>query len=650
MRVYAFEFPAAYSVLDFTTVRKQEKTPRDNFLQQARGRRQLFSENTTIFFIFSKDETRVRRIIERVRTRTKSQAPRRREKHMKFVINPVLAICLVATLTIASSANAENPLVRRDDRTVFAVGLKDVGASSTSLTIPAVVDEIVANAFDGFDQLEKVYIGDGVKKIESGAFAKCAKLADVYLYESVRSIADDAFPKSATIYGASGSFAEKWAAKNKIAFKRLSTAALTKAFPDAKDETPGALLFSRDRSGVEILCATGRKSLSGALAVPKTIVDAPVVKLGDEAFADSHGLVSITLPEELNSIGAAAFSRCYALKSIALPSGIKTIENETFQGCVNLTSIELPDQLTSIGVRAFYDCAALPSLQLPSGLKEINDAAFGHCYALASLELPAALETLGSRSFASNICLVVAPESSAAAQAAKGGYKYATNVLNVDDVPGVRSIFWRDTNMGVEIDGVETLETFDGKLKGLPETISGRPVVSVGDSAFAENETLKEVELPQSVKTIGAAAFKGCSELVSVQFPASLRSIGKEAFSDCQTLETPSFPDDLEWIGPKAFADCGRFESIRLPYKLSLLGEEAFWSCDNLSSVAFPYNLKIIGARAFAYCDKLDIVDLPGGIASIGPEAFSATIKMKVGPGSVAEKWAKENKVSFETY
>ena len=83
---------------------------------------------------------------------------------------------------------------------------------------------------------------------------------------------------------------------------------------------------------------------------------------------------------------------------------------------------------------------------------------------------------------------------------------------------------------------------------------------------------------------------------------------------------------------------------------MSLLGEEAFWSCDNLSSVAFPYNLKIIGARAFAYCDKLDIVDLPGGIASIGPEAFSATIKMKVGPGSVAEKWAKENKVSFETY
>ena len=562
----------------------------------------------------------------------------------------VLAVAFVATLAISSSANAESPLVRRDDRAVFAVGLKDVAASTTTLTIPAVADEIVVNAFDEFNKLETVYIGDGVKKIASGAFAKCSKLADVYLCASVQSIADDAFPKGATLHGASGSFAEKWAAENQIAFERLSTNALTKAFPDVKDETPGALLFSRDKSGVEILYATGRKRLSGDLVIPKTIAGAPVVKLGAEVFADSQGLVSVTFPEGLNSIGAAAFSRCYALKSISLPTGIKTIENETFQGCVNLTSIELPDQLASIGVRAFYDCAALPSIQLPSGLKEINDAAFGHCYALASLKLPDALETLGSRSFASNICLIVAPKSSAAAQAAKGSYKYATNVLAVDDVPGVRSIFWRETNLGVEINGVETTETYNGKLSKLPETISGRPVVGVGESAFAEDTTLKEIEFPQTVKTIGAAAFKGCSELVSVQFSKDLRSIGKEAFSDCQALETPALPDDLEWIGPKAFADCGRFESIRLPYKLSLLGEEAFWSCDNLSNVVFPYNLKLVGARAFAHCDKLEFADLPGGIASIGPEAFPATIRMKVGEGSVAEKWAKENGVSYETY
>ena len=566
---------------------------------------------------------------------------------MKIVAKLFLAIAFIVALT--TSSNAEDPLVRRDDRTIYAVGLKSA-AETTTLTVPAVVDEIVADAFKGFDKLETVYVGDGVKKVASGAFAKCAKLTDVYLFESVQEIADDAFPKGATLYGASGSFAETWAGEHRIAFKRLSAVALKKAFPDVKDEAPGALLFSRDKSGIEILSATGRKRLSGDLVVPKTIDGAPVVRLGDAAFAESSKIDSATLPEGLKSIGADAFSRCYALKSIALPKGIKTIENETFQGCVNLTSIELPEQLTSIGVRAFYDCAALPSLELPSGLKEINDAAFGHCYALSSLKLPDALETLGSRSFASNICLIVAPESSAAAQAAKGNYKYATDVLGVDDVPGVRSIFWRATNLGVEIDGVETTETFDGKLTALPEKISGRPVVSVGDSAFAENAALKEVALPQSVKTIGASAFKECSELASVQFPRGLRSIGKEAFSDCQLLETPSFPDDLEWIGPKAFADCGQFESIRLPYKLTLLGEEAFWSCDNLSSVVFPYNLKVVGARAFAYCDKLESVELPGGLASIGPEAFPATIKMKVGAGSVGEKWAKENEISYETF
>lgn len=574
--------------------------------------------------------------------------------------------------TVAPATNVDGKLIRVANRTILAAGLPSVAASTKSLSIPAVVDEIADSAFDEFINLESVYLENGVKKIGAAAFSKCANLKDVYISESVESIADDAIPETASISGVSGSYAQKWASERKIAFQEFSPADLKKAFPATPDETPGAILFSRDKTEIEILRATGLKRLAGQVVIPEKIGGSAVVKLGDDAFADAPKMVAVVLPNGLKTIGARAFAgcraltsaalpssvetigagafcRCYALKSLQLPTGIKTIENETFQGCVNLTSLKLSDQLTSIGVRAFYDCAALPALQLPENLKIIADAAFGHCYALSSLKLPDALETLGSRSFASNICLVVTPKSSAEAQAVKGNYKYATGVFEVDDDPGIRCVFWRETPKGIEINGVETTEKFDGTLTP-PTTISNLPVVSVGDSAFVENTSLKEITLPPTVRTIGAAAFKGCSELASIRLSRDLRSIGKEAFADCQLLETPEFPDDMEWIGPKAFANCGQFDEIRLPYKLNLIGEEAFWSCDNLARVAFPYNLKVIGARAFAYCDKLKEVELLGGVVSVGPEAFPTTIRLKGLAGGAVEKWAKENNAHFEAF
>ena len=573
---------------------------------------------------------------------------------------------------IGASQTGENALVRRDDRVVLAAGLPSVADSTTSLTIPGVVGEIGKGAFEEFVKLETLYLEDGVKKIGAAAFVKSENLKDVYLFGSVKSIAEDAFPKNVTIHGPFGSYAEKWANKYKINFQRTSEADLTKAFPDPEDPKPGALLYSKDKSGAEILCAPAVKKLSGEVVIPKRLAGSPVVKIGDAVFADAakietvalpdglkalgarafagcRNLASVVLPPGLEKIGSRAFYQCYSLKSLEIPSKVETIEDETFQGCVNLASISLPERLLTVGVRAFYDCAALPTLQLPIRLKKIDDAAFGHCYALNSLRLPNDLETIGSRSFASNICLVVAKGSSAAEQAAKGNYKYATDVLEINDDKNIAAIFWREATLGVEICGVATTKEFNGSLT-LPEKIANRAVMSVADGAFTENTDLKEVSLPPTVKTIGAAAFKGCSKLVAVALPQELRAVGKEAFANCQLLKAPTLPDDLEWIGPKAFADCGSIEEIRLPYKLNLIGEEAFWSCDNLTNVVFPYNLKLIGARAFAFCEKLESLEIPGGVMSIGPEAFPATILLKGGAGSVAEKWANENNVKFEAY
>ena len=67
----------------------------------------------------------------------------------------------------------------------------------------------------------------------------------------------------------------------------------------------------------------------------------------------------------------------------------------------------------------------------------------------------------------------------------------------------------------------------------VPEKIDGRPVVKIGQGAFANWGFLKLVALPSSVKEIGWQAFANCNALKSVEIPASVREIGDEAFADC---------------------------------------------------------------------------------------------------------------------
>lgn len=50
----------------------------------------------------------------------------------------------------------------------------------------------------------------------------------------------------------------------------------------------------------------------------------------------------------------------------------------------------------------------------------------------------------------------------------------------------------------------------------VPSTLEGYPVTAIGDDAFAGNETLKHVTLPDSIKVIGKRAFKGCTALTSM--------------------------------------------------------------------------------------------------------------------------------------
>ena len=74
------------------------------------------------------------------------------------------------------------------------------------------------------------------------------------------------------------------------------------------------------------------------------------------------GLVNVTIPEGVTSIGTWAFDNCSALVNVELPSTITYIGQYAFENDTLLTSIEIPNNVTSISNYAFRGCTGLTSV------------------------------------------------------------------------------------------------------------------------------------------------------------------------------------------------------------------------------------------------------------------------------------------------
>ena len=149
----------------------------------------------------------------------------------------------------------------------------------------------------------------------------------------------------------------------------------------------------------ELITSIG-KSFGGCLNLKTVTLPSGITSIAEELFRRTYnGLVSITIPNTVTTIGSDAFSVCYALESVSLPSSITSIGSSAFSSCYALKSITIPDGITTINSAFLYDCCALSSVVIPSSVTSISGNVLYQSYSLKGYFSLPNVASIGSQFF-----------------------------------------------------------------------------------------------------------------------------------------------------------------------------------------------------------------------------------------------------------
>lgn len=184
-----------------------------------------------------------------------------------------------------------------------------------------------------------------------------------------------------------------------------------------------------------------------------------------------------------------------------------------------------------------------------------------------------------------------------------------------------------DLAMMLNSDGTAYAVAGIGNAKGIeniviPVLYKNLPVTAIAINAFAENQTITSVYVPNSVTVVGNGAFDGCSNLVSVTFDCNAE-LGLKMFNDCAKLERVVLPQNMTAIKKDMFRSCKNLTDVTIPSGVTSIAEEAFFECEKLTDVKLPSKLTSIANKAFAGCIAIKQVTLPSSLRDLGKNVFA---------------------------
>ena len=264
----------------------------------------------------------------------------------------------------------------------------------TSITIPNSVTSIGDYAFEVCSNLTSITIGNSVETIGEGAFQDCSSLTSVTIPNSVTSIGDYAFASCTAMETLTiGNSVESI---GNYAFEYCEN--LTSiTIPNSVTSIGDYAFNSCGLTSLNIpdtVTSIGNSAFGSCTAMETLTIGSGVVDFDADAFEDCGGLItinvnsniperafgtsavtSVTIGNNVTSIGDNAFEYCDALETLTIGNSVETIGDEAFVGCTSLQTLTIGNSVETIGYAAFQGCDAT-ELVIPSSVETIEEHAF----------------------------------------------------------------------------------------------------------------------------------------------------------------------------------------------------------------------------------------------------------------------------------
>ncbi len=343
------------------------------------------------------------------------------------------------------------------------------------------VTKIGDRAFENCEELTSLIIPETVTRIDQRAFAGCTNLTEIKLGKGLKGnfkIGDKAF-----------------AGCNNIESVVIEG--------DNLSLLGGELYFIKDGIRYNVLyqnvVAVAPNNYTGNVVIPATVEAGDTYKvreIGDKAFKDCSGLVSIDLSKDANLeyIGWQAFSNCDGLTKITIPESVTGIDDYAFSGCDNLETVDLSKakNLVNIYNYAFYNCYNLQTLDLSNNksLEYIGDYAFYECYGLTEITIPESVTTIGSKAF------------------------YGCDGLLKVDLSNAKSLTRIENEAFYSCDNLAELDLENAESLNF-----------IGNWAIAYCPSLESIIIPKSVKNMGSYVFRQSSNISPILCEAASKPL-----------------------------------------------------------------------------------------------------------------------------
>jgi hypothetical protein len=465
--------------------------------------------------------------------------------------------------------------------------------------------------FKGYLGITSLYIPDSVTVIGDNAFTDCVNIKGRFqLPTNLEEIGLEAFKGCLNLASS---------LNIPTTLKRLGVSAFSGCERLTGNITiPGGLTFC------------GSSAFFGCIGLESVVFSNGNTIIPDFLFQGCSGLKTLTFSNTITSIGANAFSGCVEImQSLNIPDSVTIIGNEAFYGCSKLIgpliigngvtrigrlafsgcsrfdgSLIIPNSVNRIDQYAFEGCTGFTGiLTIPESISEISDGAFSKCENLNTLKLPSSIVRINTNAFANSFRLAGTLYIPLSVNLANDAFIGDPLIIIIRGNPppppppsfAGRLILQLQGDSYYSVAGVKDPETI-GPLVIPTLADDGKPIKSINDYAFKDNNNITAVTIQEGIIIIGWGAFRTCKNIQSITLPASLLKIRGWAFVDCTAQKTLTFAPNcrLNELESCVFSNCGTILNELVmpdgPYKL--FGGSMFRSCTFLEGIRFTNNFK----------------------------------------------------------